>query len=316
MNSELLVTGGSGLLGAALRELYPQATYVSSYDGDLCDPARVRALFERFRPKRVLHVAARVGGVKSNAEQNADLLADNLLINTNVLRAAQQSGVSRLVSVLSSCAFQLYTDRDSCEDDLHVGQPFAGNLGYGCSKRILDVQTRLMVEQYGVQFSTIAPVTMYGPHDNFDLNGGHVIGALIHKAVVAKETGGPLEVWGGGKAVRQFVYVKDVARILLTALDSSDGPNTVIVAPDRGLTIRELVQEVVKAVEFAGPVVFNADKPEGVLVKRLSSSRFAEKFPGFQFTLLPDGLKEAVNWFLQENRRSMVERGVFSTRRG
>lgn len=311
-----MVTGGSGLLGRALRNLYPQATYVASHEGDLRDPACAHALFERFRPSRVLHLAARVGGVKSNAENNADLLADNLLINTNVLRAAQQHGVSRLVSILSSCAFQLYSDRDSCEDDLHRGQPFAGNLGYGCSKRMLDVHTRLIAEQYGARFSTIAPVTMYGPYDDFDPDGGHVIGALIHKAVVAKETGGALEVWGWGEAVRQFVYVKDVARILLAAIDSYDGPDTMIVAPDRGLTIRELVQEVVKAVGFAGPLVFNANKPEGVLVKRLSSKRFAARFPGFPFTRLPQGLAETVQWFLQENRNAVAKREALSTRRG
>jgi GDP-L-fucose synthase len=263
----------------------------------LTDVSQARALFDRLRPKRALHLAARVGGVKSNAAKNADLFALNSQINANVLSVANQYGVQRLVSVLSSCAFALYPERPSNEDDLHVGMPFEGNLGYGCSKRMLDVHTRLLWEQYGCQFSTVAPVTMFGPHDNFDLEDGHVIGALIHKMTIAKETDSPVEVWGSGNAVRQFVYAKDVARVLLAELDSFEGPETTIVAPDEGLPIRTLVEQIARAVRFEGPVKFDRTKPEGVAIKRVVSKRFESRYPGFAFTPMEAGLAETVDWF-------------------
>jgi len=301
----ILITGGNGLLGSALKLLCPDAVFVTSRDADLRDVTQVRALFQKVRPTRVLHLAAKVGGVRVNAEHNADLFTDNLQINTNVLSVAREVGVSRLISILSSCAFKLYPDRSSGEEDLHVDAPFEGNLGYGYSKRMLDVHTKLLRNQYGCRYSTIAPVTMYGPHDNFDLEEGHVISSLIHKGMLAKKQGKTLEVWGGGQAIRQFVYVKDVAKILKEMLDFYDGPETVIVSPDNGVTIESLVAAIVESMGFEGKVEFDKTKPEGILVKRLKSNRFAQRFPEFSFTPLTGGLRKTIAWF-QQNKTSEI----------
>ncbi len=298
MNIDLLVTGGTGLLGSALKDLGPNATYVCSRDADLTDIEQVRSLFDRLKPRRVLHLAAQVGGVKANAIRNADLFTENVQINTNVLSTAQHAGVSRLISVLSSCAFQLYSDRASAEEDLHIGMPFKGNLGYSWSKRSLDIQTRLLAEQCGARFSTIAPVTMYGAHDEFDPDEGHVVAALIARCVSAKRHDEPLVVWGNGRAMRQFVYVGDVARFLLEALERDDGPETVIVAPDDGLSVAELAPIVAEVIGFNGPIVFDQDQPEGVLVKRLKSRRTDTWLTDFQFTPLYEGIKNTVAWYL------------------
>lgn len=300
MSHRVLVTGGGGLLGYALRQLCPDAVYLTRRDGDLTDPIHVKRLFDRYAPERVIHLAAVVGGVKKNAEDNADLFTANVLINTNVLTIAQQRKVSRLISVLSSCVFAEALDRPPTEADIHHGMPFEGNLGYGYAKRMLDVQTRLLWMQDGCRFSTITPATMYGPNDNWDLEGGHVIGALIHRCVLAKQQRRPLEVWGTGEAVRQFVYSFDVARLILRALEAFDGPETVIVVPDDGLTIRTLVQHITTAVQFAGPVVFRRDQPEGQRVKVIRSTRCAGLFPGLTFTPLEEGLKATVQWFLEQ----------------
>ena len=299
MAIDLLVTGAGGLLGSSLRKLCPTAVCVTRTDCDLRDLAQVTVLLGDMQPARVLHLAGRVGGVRSNADHNADLFTDNVLINTNVLSAAQRTGVSRLISVLASCAFAVIPDRPSTEEDLHVGMPYEGNLGYGCAKRMLDLHTKLLWQQYGCRFSTIAPVTMYGPNDNFDLEHGHVIGALIHKVIRAKERAEALVVWGSGQAIRQFVFVDDVARLLLRLVDSFSGPETVIIAPDPGLTIRELVDKLVGLAHFDGPVVFDLSKPEGVRVKQLGSQRFTERFPEFRFTPIEEGLAETVDWYVK-----------------
>lgn len=294
----LLVTGGSGLLGSAVQRVCPDARFVSSHDCDLTDSRQTFALFERARPARVIHLAGLVGGVKFNAAHNADMLGVNLRINANVLTAAQHFGVERLVAVLSSCAFRIPPDRPATEDELHEGLPYEGNLGYGVSKRILDLHCKLLWQQHGCRFSTITPVTMYGPQDNFNLDDGHAVASLIHRCVLAKRRGAPLVVWGTGLAVRQFVFASDVARVLLRELDLFDGPETTIVAPDAGLTVADLVTQIARVLEFAGPVDFSGDL-EGQRVKVLASHRFDTRHPGFEFTPLAQGLAQTVRWFVE-----------------
>lgn len=295
--TELLVTGGGGLLGSAVKVLCPDAFFLTSKEGDLRNPEETKRLFETYRPKRVLHLAAEVGGVKRNARENADLFTSNVLINTNVLSAAREFKVERLISILSTCVFQFHPERPSTEEDIQNGLPFAGNFGYAYAKRMLDIHTRLLWEQARCPFSTILPVTMYGPHDNWSLETGHVVAGLIHRSFLAEKKGKPLEVWGTGEAVRQFVYAPDVARILLKLLDSYEDPETLIVAPDSGITIAELARLIARTMDFKGSIVFNREAPEGERIKRVQSLKFSRLFPDFTFTPLEKGLKETLQWF-------------------
>jgi len=294
--SSLLVTGGTGLLGQALRQICPEATFLSSQDCDLRDLKAVQLLLKELRPKAILHLAADVGGVKKNAEQNADLLTHNIQINTNLLSTAVAVACPRVISILSSCAFKTYPDKPSTELDLHLELPFAGNLGYATSKRVLDIHTKLLSQQYGYCYSTLTPVTMYGPFDNFDLESGHVISSLIRKALVAKKNNTPLEVWGTGQIVRQFVYVKDIARLLLKALDLHQSQETLIVAPDEGVTIDHLTKTIANTVGFLGPLLFDTSKPEGQKYKVLKSAHWPTHFKDFSFTSLEQGIRETVDW--------------------
>jgi GDP-L-fucose synthase len=297
MRGGTLVTGAGGLLGNALRRLLPDAMFAPpSRDCDLADPRWAEELFSSVRPARVLHLAARVGGVKLNAEKNAELYAENVRINTNVLAAAQRHGATRLISLLSACAFDFPEDRPAGPADLHAALPFAGNLGYAYSKRALDVHTRILRAQHGVAFSTITPVTLYGPHDNDDPESGHVVAALLRKAVLARRDGRPLEVWGTGLAVRQFVFVDDAARVLIDLLERDLGAETLIVAPDDGVAIAELARAAARAAGFAGEIVFDPSKPEGAARRVLSRQDFQKTFPGFRFTPLDEGLRSAAAW--------------------
>ncbi len=303
--SEILVTGGGGLLGTALRPLLPQARFLTRKDCDLRDGRAVDRLFSETRPERAVHLAARVGGVRENAAHNAELLEDNVLINANVLRAARAVGTRHVVSILSSCAYEFYPDRPSFEEDLHAGLPFGGNLGYGYSKRLLDVHSRLLWEQGRIRASTVTPVTMYGPGDNFDLESGHVAASLIRKALAAKREGGPLEVWGTGNAVRQFVFAADIAKLVVDVLEGAGEPDRLIAAPDAGITIRDLAQAVAKAAEFSGPLVFDAAKPEGAPRRVLESRSLARRFPGRRWTPLAEGLRATVRW-LERSRPDLL----------
>lgn len=297
MSVELLVTGGSGLVGCALREIVPEATFLNRKDSDLTDLCKVRNLFEQFKPKKIIHCAAEVGGVKRNAEKNADMFTLNVQINTNVLNVAQQCKAEKLVTVLSNCVFQEHPEKPPTEKEIHKQMPFHGHLGYGYAKRMLDLQIHLLREQYGCNFTSITPVTIFGPNDNWDLNESHVVGSLIHKCFLAKKNGTPLELWGSGKAVRQFVYSLDVARILMEVLEKYDDPSTIIVAPEKGIAIRTLAETVVKLMNFPGPIAFDQSKPEGESVRVLDSSKFRSLFPDFKFTPLETALKSTIEWF-------------------
>ena len=300
----LLVTGGTGLLGHALRPLCPHAVFVSSRECDLRERRDVVKLFRDVRPSQVIHLAARVGGVKANAECNVELLEANAAINTAVLSVARECRVRRLIAVLSSCAFPMYDERPSTESDLHAELPYQANLGYAFAKRLLDVHVRLVAQEKGLPWTSIAPVTMYGPHDNFDPEAGHVVGALFHRCWHAKHTGQPLTVWGSGQAIRQFVFVNDIARLLVLMVAQESPSGTVIVAPDGGMTIRALAEAVARAMQYEGPMNYDISQPEGVRLKRLQSERFQEAFPAFAFTSLEDGLQETARWFLSTKRKA------------
>lgn len=298
MTGPLLVTGGSGLLGQAVRRLNPDAVFLSSQDGDLRDRSVAERLLQSIRPGRILHLAGVVGGVKANAADNARFLEENALINTAVLSAARRLRVPRLTTMLSSCAFPFYTDRPTTEADLQSALPYDGNAGYAHAKRTLALHIELASKEAGLSWNSLTPVTMYGPHDSFDLESGHVVGALIRRCYDARTHGTAFTVWGSGRAIRQFVYVDDVARLALRALEGTWGPSTTIVTPDEGMSIADLAHAIGRVMDHPGPIVFDATQPEGVAVKRVRSTTFEDRFPGVRFTHLTDGLRTTVGWFI------------------
>lgn len=304
MSGPLLVTGGSGFLGTAIRRIHPQALFLSSADGDLRDPGVAERMISALRPSIILHLAGRVGGLKDNAAHNAAFFEDNALINAAVLSAARRARVPKVISLLSSCAFPLFAGRPTTEDDLHDALPYDGNTGYGYAKRMLDLHTRLAATEQDLAWTTVTPVTMYGPHDRFDAESGHVVGSLIRRCWDAKTLGTPYTVWGSGRAVRQFVYVGDVARLLVELCGRVTAPATTILAPDDGITIRTLAEAVARAMDYQGSILFDSAQPEGVLVKRLRSTRCSSQFPGFSFTPLETGLADTVRWFLRDRART------------
>lgn len=301
MTTPLLVTGGTGLLGSAIRKIHPDAIFLSRTDGDLRDRSVAQRLLEKIRPGHILHLAGVVGGVKANAACNSRFFEDNALINTAVLSAARALGIHRVISLLSSCAFPLFSNRATTEDDLQAALPYDGNAGYGYAKRMLDLHTRLVAQEEGWKWSTLTPVTMYGPQDSFDPEGGHVVGSLISRCWAAKTTGAPYVVWGSGRAVRQFVFVDDVAKIAVEAIHGHVDSTTTIIAPDSGITIQALAETIAAVMGYTGPIVFDRNQPEGVLVKRLHSRTFSQRFSDWRFTSLNQGLEATVRWFIDHS---------------
>lgn len=289
------------MLGRALAEVLPDAVYVGREDGDLRDPAAVERIFSTHRPERVVHLAARVGGVKENAEHNLEMFEENVLMTTLVVQASVRHGARRFLMPLSSCAFPLFDDRATTEVDLFTGMPFDGNLGYGFAKRAAAVQVRLAAERLGAAYQTFTPVTMFGPHDDFDPERGHVVAALISRSLAAERAKRPLTIWGSGRAVRQFVYVRDVARAVAALIERSDTGN-VIVAPDAGVTVRQLAEAVAEAAGFTGELRFDPAQPEGVARKVLVNQGCP--LPKLEFTPLAVALRETVAWYREHEKET------------
>ncbi|KAE8283089.1 GDP-L-fucose synthase [Larimichthys crocea] len=223
----VLVTGGSGLVGKAIEHVVQQEggkldgeewIFLSSKEADLVDIGQTRAVFEKYHPTHVIHLAAKVGGIYQHMKENLQFLRDNIKINDNVLDTAHKMGVTKVVSCLSSCIFPDKTSYPIDETMIHNGPPHDSNFGYSYAKRMIDVQNRAYFQQYGHRYTAVIPTNVFGPYDNFNIEKGHVLSALINKTYKAKNDGTPLNVCGSGAPRRQFIYSLDLGRLIIWVL--------------------------------------------------------------------------------------------------
>lgn len=314
----VLVTGGSGLVGSALRsvcgaELKYRFVFASSHDCDLTDYDATLQYFRMVAPHAVIHLAAAVGGLFKNMRCKVDMFETNVRINMNVLRACHELGVAKVVSCLSTCIFpddKTKTEQIN-ETMLHAGPPHASNDAYAHAKRMLEVQSRCYREQHGRNYVCVIPTNIYGPHDNFHLDDAHVIPALIHKCFMANEQGIPLVVAGSGAPLRQFIYSRDLALLLIWTLEHYDtdtesgaGAGTLILSVDPAdeISIAQVVQHIADIIGLDNDIVYDLSQPDGQFKKTADNSKFkrlyGDKSP-FAFTPIRRGILETVQWFVQ-----------------
>lgn len=288
-----LVTGGSGMVGTAINA----DLKIGSKDCDLTNYAQTLNFFQQHRPEEVIHCAAKVGGVWANMHQKGDFFRENILMNTFVIEAARQAGVKKLLAFLSTCVFPDKVEYPLTEKKIHLGVPHFSNDAYAYAKRMTDVQIRAYREQYGLEYISVIPTNIYGLHDLFDLEGGHVVPSLIHRCFLAREAGTDLEVWGTGAPLREFIFAEDVARLTEWAIENYNEPEPIIFSTSEEVAIRDLVAMVVELLGFKGRVVWRSDRPDGQLRKPSSIDKLRGYLPDFQFTSLYDGLKKTITWF-------------------
>ncbi|KAG8826963.1 GDP-L-fucose synthase, partial [Serendipita sp. 399] len=266
--SRILVTGGSGLVGKAIQhviETEPEGSkfgkqpgeewfFIRSSEGDLRDPAATDALFDKYKPTHVIHLAALVGGLFKNMKYKLTFLRDNTLINDNVLRSSYTHQTGKVISCLSTCVFPDKVEYPLDETKIHSGPPHDSNFGYAHAKRMVDVMNHAYKEEFGCNFTSAIPTNVFGPHDNFDLEDSHVIPGLIHKCVLAKKNGTPFVVAGTGKPLRQFIYSIDLAKLFIWQLRNYDDVEPLIlsVGEDEEVSIKQVADAIVKAVGFEG----------------------------------------------------------------
>ena len=171
MDNKVLITGGTGLVGSSIS----QGIKLSSKDGDLRDLDKTLEIFDKHKPNKVIHCAGRVGGLGGNMNYKGEFFYDNIMMNTNVIEAARRTGVERLVCFLSTCVFPDDVEYPLTEEKVHLGEPHFSNYPYAYAKRMADIQIRAYREQYGIEYVSVIPTNIYGPHDNFNIETGHVL---------------------------------------------------------------------------------------------------------------------------------------------
>lgn len=305
------VAGHRGLAGSAVwrkleAEGFTNLMGRSSSELDLTDREAVFAFFRETKPRYVVLAAAKVGGILANSTYPVDFLSENIRIQTNVLDAALEAEVERLLFLGSSCIYPKYAPQPITEDALHTGYLEHTNDAYAIAKIAGIMHVQAVRRQYGKAWISAMPTNLYGPGDNFSPQGSHVLPALIRRYEEAREAGAEsVTNWGSGSPRREFLHVDDMANACLHLLEHYDGPQQVNVGTGTDVTIKELAEAVARTVGFEGTTEWDTAKPDGTPQKLLDVSKLADAGWTAQISL-DAGLQSTLTWF-RENRAMLRE---------
>lgn len=318
MSKKIYVAGHRGMVGGAiLRKLAVRQaagediTLVTrtSAQLDLIDQAAVRAFMQAEKPDQVILAAAKVGGIIANNSYPAHFIYENLMIECNVIHAAYEAGVQKLLQLGSSCIYPKLAEQPMREDALLTGTLESTNEPYAIAKIAGIKLCESYNRQYGVDYRSVMPTNLYGPGDNFHPDNSHVLPALIRRFHEAVQNGTPtVTVWGSGKPMREFLHVDDMAEASLFVLDldpeiyqreTEPMLSHINVGSGTDVTIRELSEIVASVTGFQGELSFDATKPDGTPRKLMDVSRLARL--GWTASIpLKTGIQETYEWFLQQ----------------
>jgi GDP-L-fucose synthase len=301
------VTGGAGFLGQAVcrtllerglpadRLIVPRRAQF-----DLTSEDQVRRLYRETKPEIVIHLAAEVGGIGANMENPGRFFFANLAMGLHLIEQARQCGLRKFVHTGTVCAYPKFAPVPFREDDLWNGYPEETNAPYGIAKKSLFVMLDAYHRQYGLASAVVVPVNLYGPGDNFDPAGSHVIPALIRKCQSAVDRGEEKIVcWGTGRASREFLYVDDAARGIVAAAERIDEPTPINLGTGREIAIADLVRTIAGLCKFTGCIEWDASRPDGQPRRCLDTSRAAALLNWQAEVRLPEGLRRTIEWWRQ-----------------
>lgn len=316
VNPKILVTGGSGLVGNAIKAVvcefdqykHHDFIYVSSKECDLRMKDEVQKLFDKYTNiEAVIHLAANVGGIFKHLSNPVEILEDNILMNTNILHIAHANDIQNVVCCLSTCIFP---DKPPTypitAEMMQLGPPHHIHQGYAYAKRLMDVHCKAYQQQYNRRYFCVVPTNIYGPHDNFHLEHAHVVPALIHKCWLSMQQNTPWVVSGDGNAHRQFVFSNDLARLILWALSEYTNIDVPMIAcpPDTEISIHHVVHHIKDAMHAHNlPVIFDPSKPNGQNKKTVDTTTWPACIP---FTPFSVGIKITVEWFVDAIKNNVA----------
>lgn len=299
----ICVTGGAGFLGSyiiqKLKERQAGDIYVPDYpDYDLVQKDSILRMLETAKPDLIIHLAANVGGIGANRARPAEFFYDNLMMGAQLIHESWKFGVEKIVALGTVCAYPKFTPVPFREEDLWNGYPEETNAPYGLAKKMMLVQSQSYREQYGFNSIFLLPVNLYGPRDNFNLETSHVIPALIRKCLEAEVRGEKeIVVWGDGTPTREFLYAADAAEGILLAAEHFNQSVPVNLGSGNEISIRDLLELIVRLTGFSGRVVWDTSKPNGQPRRKLDTQKAKEYF-GFQAkTTFEEGLRQTIDWY-------------------
>lgn len=299
----VVITGGDGFLGkhlvAKIKTKNPESIFVPQFpEYDLRKYEDCLKVAKK--GDVIIHLAANVGGIGYNREFPGTLFDDNILMGTYMMMAARTLKVKKYVALGTICAYPKFTPVPFKEENLWMGYPEETNAPYGLAKKMQLVQGQAYRQQYGFNAVFLLPVNLYGPGDNFNPKSSHVIPALIMKFMEAvKKDKKEVEVWGTGKASREFLYVEDAAEGIILAAEKYDKPEPVNLGAGFEITIKDLVGVIQKLTGFKGKVTWDRTKPDGQPRRMLDVSRAQREF-GFKAQMsFEQGLKNTIDWYTE-----------------
>jgi GDP-L-fucose synthase len=278
-DSKIYIAGHNGMVGSAIWRALEDLGYTHligrrSAELDLTNQLAVNSFFEKEKPTHVFLAAAKVGGIQANNVYRADFLYQNLMIESNVIHAAYQHGVTKLLFLGSSCIYPKLADQPLREESLLTGLLEPTNEPYAIAKITGIKLCEAYRDQYGCNFISAMPTNLYGPNDNYDLANSHVLPALMRKFHEAKNSNSPsVECWGTGSPLREFLHVNDLARGCVHLMNDYDEKLFVNIGTGSDLSIKDLAEMIQDVVGYEGNIVWNTNKPDGTPRKLMDVSR-------------------------------------------
>lgn len=298
----VLLTGSTGFVGQnvlpVLKKHYDVRTLASAPDVDLRRQDTVKEVLSRIRPNIIIHLAGKVGGIGANRENPGRFMYDNLIMGTNLIHEAMTHDIDKFIMFGTVCAYPKFTPVPFKEEDLWNGYPEETNAPYAIAKKTLMRMLEAYNEQYGLNGVNLVPVNMYGPHDHFNLTSSHVIPALILKVQNALDKQDrSITLWGTGSASREFLFARDCAEAILSAIKNNPGPEPINIGTGVETPVRELVATICKLMGFDGEIIYDSTKPDGQPRRCLDTTRAKDRLGFNAGTKLEDGLRETIEWF-------------------
>ena len=309
-NSKVFIAGHNGLVGSAIKRNLEAKNYNNLYwvrrkNCDLRNKVQVDAYFEQAKPEYVIIAAAKVGGIGANSKYPAEFIYDNLMIQTNLIDAAYRHGVKKLIMLGSSCIYPKFAEQPITEEALLTGKLEGSNDSYAIAKIAGIKMCQAYRQQYGFNAISLMPTNLYGINDNFDLENSHVLPAMIRKCHegkdnVAQDLGGnyeyPIDLWGDGSPMREFLHVDDLAEAVYICMQKYDDPEPINVGTGEDVTIKELANTCADVVGFTGGFNWDTLKPNGTPRKVLNVDKM--KSLGWEPKIsLKEGIASTYEWY-------------------
>lgn len=304
MKNTTLITGGSGMVGQSLKKLLPDAIYISSKDFDLTKENDVIKMFDTYKPDKVVHLAAKVGGIIDNIEKPYEYFVDNIRMNTFMVEHSFKNNVTQFIGILSTCIYpDTVENYPMKEEDLHLGPPTSTNFSYGYAKRCLAVQIDALNKQYGTKYQYLTPCNLYGENDKMGHNS-HFVAALlgkIHQAVVDGKD--EINLFGTGTPLRQFMHSDDLAWVIYECL-TKEIYESFNVATEENLSIKEMAEISLETLGLNHiKLNFDITKPDGQYRKDVSITKLKDLLTNFKPLPFNKGIQKVYDKISERHNR-------------